>query len=269
MPDVELERWHGEDAAAWRELWRLPALRLFSTVGSTNDIAAEVAVAGAPEGAVVLADEQTRGRGRRGRGWTSAPGASLSMSMVLRPRTSEAAALLTLRLGLAAARALEIAAPLQVGLKWPNDLELDGRKVGGILCEAASAPGRLDYVVAGIGLNLRPPGDGWPTDIADRATSLEENAASTVNAPAVVAELVRQWLDVATHTATTLSQEELAAFQARDTLRGREVALDDRAAGVACGITAHGALRVHQDGRVIDVTAATVRALDPLTGRPT
>ncbi len=275
---VAAHSWQGETVAGWRARWGVPELRVFTTVGSTNDVAAERAAAGAPEGTLILADAQTRGRGRRGRSWNAPPGSSLSMSMVFRPPSLESTRLLTLRLGLAAARALEEAAgaegvPLHPGLKWPNDLELGGRKVAGILCEASAAHDRIVFVVAGIGLNLRAPPDGWPPEIAHRATSIQEAAAGSPGetptiptAPALVGRLVRHWLSVAARPADELSDDELAQFHHRDAFRDREVSVADGPPATARGITPTGALRVERDGRIAEVTAGTVRALDPTPG---
>ncbi len=270
MDAAEVQRWHGEAVSTWTVRWGVPDLRIFRTIGSTNDVAAELAGAGAAEGTLVLADAQTRGRGRRGRSWSAPPGASLSLSMVLRPPSPESTQLLTLRLGIAAATALEELTGLPVGIKWPNDLELRGRKVAGILCEATAVRDRVVFVVAGIGLNLRPPDDGWPADIAARTTSIAEAMgsadASPVAAPVLVDRLVGHWLGAAARPAATLSPDELAAFDARDTLRGEAIAVDGRAAGVARGLAPTGALRVLSDGAIAEVTTGTVRVLDPTPG---
>lgn len=231
-----------------------------------------MAEAGAPEGTVVLADEQTGGRGRRGRRWIAPAGASLSMSMVIRPPTAAASRILTLRLGIGAARAIERLLPIRVELKWPNDLGAHGRKLGGILCEAALVEDRVDFVIAGIGLNLRRPAHDWPPEVAERAISLEEAAASgepaagTIDAPGLVGPLIEEWLSVAGHPAERLSADERGRFHERDTLRGREVTVDGRAAAVADGITDGGALVLRRDDRRWEVGAGTVRTTESLQG---
>lgn len=263
MDAVEVDRWQGAATAVWQQRLGVPDLHIFRRVGSTNDVALDLAGAGTPEGTLVLADEQTKGRGRRGRAWSAPHGASLSMSMVLRPDDPDSSRLLTLRLGLAAARGLERTLPVRVQLKWPNDLEVDGKKIGGILCEGVSVEHRLRYVVAGIGLNLRRPDDGWPPDLADRATSLHETAGTPVQTPELVSAIVTEWMTVVAHPAGTLTDEERTEFDARDALRGHEVAVESRPAGVAQGISAGGSLRVRQDGTVTEVTAGTVRIMNP------
>ena len=85
MTDREVSAWHGATVEVWRGRWGVPRLHVFETVGSTNDVARELASAGAPQGTTVLADQQTRGRGRRGRAWHSDTGQSLLLSMIARP----------------------------------------------------------------------------------------------------------------------------------------------------------------------------------------
>lgn len=126
--------------------------------GSTNATALEMAEAGAPEWTLVGAGHQTAGRGRLGRTWTDIPGAALMFSFVLRPDLSpEDVGLIPLLAGATMAAAIRAVAGIEVRCKWPNDLLLDGGKVGGILVESSVAGGRVRYAVVGIGLNLEPP----------------------------------------------------------------------------------------------------------------
>ena len=145
------------DALARVHLGRLGTPMLFfSTIGSTNDVASALAAGGDREGAVVIADAQTAGRGRRGRIWFSPPGAGLYVSVVLTPaRASGAAeratALLTLAAGVALAEAVERVTGLAPAIKWPNDLLIGRRKLAGILAEGVGAPPRLsDSPPAGV-----------------------------------------------------------------------------------------------------------------------
>ena len=146
-------------------------LRAYRSVASTQTVARAWADAGAPEGAVVVADHQTEGRGRRGRRWTAPPGAALLFSTVLRPgipvsRWGE----IPLAAGCAVAEALESAADVPVALKWPNDVLVEGRKVAGILAEGVA--GTPSLVVVGIGVNVSQRDGDWPPDLARRARSL-------------------------------------------------------------------------------------------------
>ncbi len=129
----------------------------FNSCGSTNDIAKELATAGAPDGTMVIADEQSAGKGRRGRSWVSPPG-GIYMSVVTRPTMAlKAVGLVTIAAAVAAVTALRRnhgGGKEAITIKWPNDILLGERKLGGILCEMAAQPDQVDWIVIGIGLNL-------------------------------------------------------------------------------------------------------------------
>jgi BirA family biotin operon repressor/biotin-[acetyl-CoA-carboxylase] ligase len=160
----------------------------FETVESTNDIAASL-VAGDPggsqsiEGVVVVADAQTAGRGRRGHSWFSPAGAGLYVSVILTPGLAadpaRATALLTIAAGVALADAIAASTGLPVDLKWPNDLYVSRRKLGGILAEASATGTSIDAVVLGYGINIGPA--AFPPELADRATSLESELGRSVD----------------------------------------------------------------------------------------
>jgi len=127
-------------------------------VASAMDVAHRQAEEGAPAGSLVLADEQTAGRGRAGRAWHSPPGAGIWLAMVLRPQQPPPGGVLAIRVGLAVHAALAAALPsLKADLKWPNDIVVTGRKLGGILCEARWTGDQFGWIVAGIGLNVFGP----------------------------------------------------------------------------------------------------------------
>lgn len=165
------------------------------SLASTNDSLKERARRGAPEWTTLLADRQTGGRGRSGRGWASPPG-GLYVSVLLRP-AFEAAGLLPLAAGVGVA---EAAAEQGVvaELKWPNDVLARGRKLGGILTEASSAPDGVEWAVVGVGVNVRASPDALPPELRHSATSIvaEGGASATVEdvAVAVLARL-RVWYD--------------------------------------------------------------------------
>jgi BirA family transcriptional regulator, biotin operon repressor / biotin---[acetyl-CoA-carboxylase] ligase len=153
----------------------------FPTIGSTNDAAALLA-----EGAVVVADQQTAGRGRRGHAWFSPPASGLYVSVVLAPRLAtvdplRATQLVTLGAGVAIAEALETAAGLQADLKWPNDLYVGGRKLAGILAESSG-----DTVILGYGINVAP--SAFPPELRDRVTSIESELGRGVDRHQLFAE---------------------------------------------------------------------------------
>lgn len=155
---------------------RALTLDVLQTVDSTNAHARAKASAGAPEGYVVFGDEQTSGRGRRGRSFYSPPGSGLYMSLILRPRScpSEQAVKLTTIAAVAACRAIEEVSDKTAQIKWVNDIYVNGRKVCGILTEAAFGleDGCLEYAVLGAGFNLYPPAKGFPPELQEIAGTI-------------------------------------------------------------------------------------------------
>lgn len=142
-------------------------------IDSTNLLASELARKGAPEGTAVVAEAQTAGRGRLGRSWVSPAGRNLYLSLVLRPALPPAAVpQITLMAAVSVARAIEEAGGSPAGIKWPNDLQLDGRKVAGILTELDAESERVHFVVLGIGVNLNMARGDFPRELRETATSL-------------------------------------------------------------------------------------------------
>jgi len=269
----------------------------FSTIGSTNDVASTIAASGEREGAVVIADEQTAGRGRRGRAWFSPPGSGLYVSVVLTPvrarvDRTRATMLLPLAAGVALAEAVDAMTALPVVLKWPNDLLVARRKLGGILAEAVSidahgrpvldtrehsarglseresaseasgggAPRELMNVVLGYGINVG--GTAYPPELGDRATSLESELGRPV-------DRVQLWVE--TLAAMSRRYEDLLAgrFDAiLDAWRSRAPASrgarvtwntpEGPRAGVTEGIDEDGALLVRAGGRVERIVAGEI-----------
>src|SRR5208337_1599069 len=141
----------------------------------TNHVAMELGYAGEPEGAVVLAEEQTAGRGRAGRSWHSERGTGIYITLLLRPKLSPVQApLLTMLAGLSARAAIQAQTGLSAELKWPNDLLLGGAKLGGILTEMHAEPTAVRFVVIGLGININQ--EKFPAEIASLATSLRKES---------------------------------------------------------------------------------------------
>jgi BirA family biotin operon repressor/biotin-[acetyl-CoA-carboxylase] ligase len=157
----------------------------YAEVTSTNDVAHAHAEVGAPEGSTIIADGQTAGRGRLGRTWISPRGAGLYVSIVLRPNPASAA-LLTLGAGVAIADGIRDATGLAPALKWPNDVWVGRRKLGGILAETGSSARGLEHVVLGFGINVSKA--AYPPEVAPRATSLEEELGRRVDRGVLLAE---------------------------------------------------------------------------------
>jgi BirA family biotin operon repressor/biotin-[acetyl-CoA-carboxylase] ligase len=149
-------------------------IRYFNAIDSTNNYAKKIAYEGCDEGTVVVADCQTAGRGRLGRAWDSAGGKGIWMSVVLKPSIApENVQIITLAASVAVARAIAGTCGIRTGIKWPNDIVLDGKKVCGILTEMNSEMERVNFLVLGIGINVNHEEGDFPDEIKDRATSLK------------------------------------------------------------------------------------------------
>jgi BirA family biotin operon repressor/biotin-[acetyl-CoA-carboxylase] ligase len=213
-----------------------PRFHRFERVDSTMDVLHQLASDGAAAGTAVLAGEQFGGRGSRGRGWHSPPG-GLWLSVLFRPAQPGAVEVMSLKVGLALAEALDPLLPRPLQLKWPNDLMLGDRKVGGILCEAHWQGQKLGWVTVGVGMNVR---NAIPEELRATATALaDEQPLIAIDdvVPPVVAAL--RSLDLG---ANRLTSDELARFSGRDWLRGRDIRAP--ASGRAKGLREDGALLV-------------------------
>ena len=264
LPD-EQPAWEGRAAADWQRQWALPQLHFLNVTGSTNDDARALAEQGAPSGTTVIAEFQTAGRGRRGRAWQGTAGLSLHFSMLVRaPRGGfSCLSAAPVRVGLLCLRALQELNVAAVRLKWPNDLQLDGRKLGGILCE--SVLGAAPFLVIGIGINVGQTEQDFPDELRSHATSLALKAGQVIPRSEVAGALARQLLREAGRMAAPLDQDELARLLAHDALRGHAIAIDDEPLGTALGINEEGALLVHTGYGVQLVRSGTVRVLDAVS----
>ena len=248
---VRADAYDGVTAAWLAEQLHLPRVLVFARVGSTLDVAHAAAAEGAPSGLLVLADEQTAGRGRMGRVWESARGRGIWLTIVERPASIEAISVLSIRIGLAAASVLDPFADSSVQLKWPNDLYVRDRKLAGILIEARWHAERLDWIVVGFGLNVRQP-----------VHSLAAGLGSTVSRIHVLESLVPA-LRAAAAVAGPLTTAERSAFADRDLAHGRRCVTPTP--GVVRGIDAFGALLVDSPEGQRAIHSGSL-ALEPLPG---
>jgi BirA family biotin operon repressor/biotin-[acetyl-CoA-carboxylase] ligase len=164
----------------------------FFKTDSTNRVALELGHAGEPEGAVVLAEEQTAGKGRAGRAWQSERATGIYLSLLLRPRLAPVQApLLTMMAGLSARTAIEAQTGLTPDLKWPNDLLLSGKKVGGILTEMHAEPSQVRFVIVGIGLNVNQ--EKFPGELGTTASSLRIETGRQISRLELLVRLLREF----------------------------------------------------------------------------
>ena len=157
-------------------------LYYFPEIGSTNDEAFRLGMAGATEGTVVIADSQTKGRGRMQRIWHSPVGSNIYTSLILRPHLTPAAApQISLVAGVAVAELLDQYCPGQIELKWPNDLLVNGKKICGILAQMKTVAEDVDFVVVGLGINVNIRDNQFPAEIREIATSLSSETGREVS----------------------------------------------------------------------------------------
>jgi BirA family biotin operon repressor/biotin-[acetyl-CoA-carboxylase] ligase len=243
-------------------------LRQFASVESTNTLLLEAAAAGAAEGTVYVADEQTAGRGRGGHGWHSAAGDGLYVSALVRPhlRLSQAL-LLSLATGVAAAQAIHEVARVEVDLRWPNDLMVGQKKLGGILVESSVEPGDdplLRSAVVGIGINVHHA--KFPAELAELATSLAlESDIPLMRGPLLLALLRALDMELTLLENGSEGGALMQRFTQRSSwVRGKRVSVPEQGGytGTTAGLDRRGYLQVDvDDGTRRTVMSGGVREL--------
>ena len=239
-------------------------MHFFRSIGSTNAEAVRLAAAGAPEGTLVIAGEQTAGRGRAGRRWFTPPGSGLAVSFVLRPALpGNCIGHLALLGGVATAQAIESLCNLHPQLKWPNDVCVDGKKMAGVLGESSHGAAGPEWAVLGIGVNVHA---GPPASLQMRqpASFLAEQCEDAPDRVELLLQLVRA---LAEHYPELGQAPLLSAWERRMLWRGKRVrALNPEGTsieGIALGLDPDGALRLQpDDGRVLSIAAGDVSLSD-------
>jgi BirA family transcriptional regulator, biotin operon repressor / biotin---[acetyl-CoA-carboxylase] ligase len=242
--------------------WAGRPLHFFPVIGSTNGEAHRMALAGAPHGALLIADRQTAGRGRMARRWLAPAGSSLLLSLILRPSLPPVRVqLATMACGLAAADTLEVVADVSAGLKWPNDVLIGDRKVAGILTEMSTIGDEIEFLVVGIGINVNldpaalAPADDTPEErealaqdpslraVAKHATSLYAETGRRVSRLKVLWRFLERfefW-----YAQISDGNALHRAWSQRMCLRGRRVQVDapgETLVGQVVGVDTDGAL---------------------------
>ncbi len=254
-------RWEGLGLEELEARWDRPQIHLYSSVDSTNTQAKRLAdEEDAPAGTIVLADEQTGGRGRTGRRWYSPKGAGLYLSVILRPERLPSPLLVPLLAGLGLARAVEgLLEDVRVGLKWPNDLIVEDRKAGGVLSEVSWGTTQPTSVVVGVGINVHGAAEDFPRELRDVAISLDEAAGREVSRLELADRVLDEVEDRCAQPPERLDREGLRAFDEYDWLRDRRCAIqrseedeEEPLAGVAVGIAPDGALLFRPDSGALE-----------------
>jgi len=223
----------------------LPRVVALDETTSTLDVAHTLGGEGAAAGTLILADTQTAGRGRLGRAWTSERGAGIWLTLIERPSDPAAIEVLSLRIGIALAVALDGFVDNAVSLKWPNDVYVAGRKLAGILVEARWRESTLEWVAVGIGINIRPPASEARAAGVRRGTSRLS-----------ILDAIIPGVRFAAAQPGHLSHDELEAFACRDYARGRRCV--QPAEGVVQGIDARGALHIDLGSEVVAVRSGSL-----------
>jgi len=239
-------------------------LTLLDVTDSTQNELRRLAEQGAAEGTLVIAEQQTNGRGRMGRNWVSPAGKGIWMSLLLRPPVPlPLTPQLTLLAAVALSRAISQQLPaLEIDIKWPNDLLIEGKKISGILLESAAEDERLNYVVVGLGISVNLEADDYPEELLDRAVSLKMAAGRSVDRSELIAavleqfeQLYRLYLEQGFAPIRTL-------WEARSVTLGKETVLftpQGTVTGVPRGLDDMGGLRVElADGSWRTVYSAEV-----------
>ncbi len=249
MPTLDLDQIEKQLSTSFIGRSKQPN-ELWPTLPSTNQRALDLAQQGAVEGVIVLAREQTAGRGRHGRVWQSPPDAGIYMSVLL-AKPKHSLPLLTMACGVAVADAIEAVAGLTVGLKWVNDLIFNKRKLGGILAETSGVS--PDYVVLGIGINTNLDPANLPLELRDKIESLEQITKVAIDQNLLVCQIALH-LENAYHLLTDGDQSLIL-----QSWRSRSVTLGENV------IAQVGTRRI--EGRAIDITESGALLVKTTTGR--
>ncbi len=233
----------------------------FDTVDSTNTLCARLARSGAPEGTLVTAESQTKGRGRGGRSWYSPPGTSLYLSLLLRPdRGTAEAQRLTMVASVALAEVLRETCQVNALIKWPNDLFINGRKVAGILVEAESKGGSMDWMVLGIGLNVNT--ETFPQELTHRATSLSRETGTTWCRTTLLIHLLLKMESLYLNWLKGETEELFSKWRGMSYTLGRRVKTEQGFTGYAEEVTPQGGLIIRGErGDRLVVNAGDVEVI--------
>jgi len=231
---------------------------------STNDLTKELAISGEEEGTVIISEEQTRGRGTKGRSWYSPRKKGLYLSLLLYPSQPQIS-LLPLMAGLAANDAIFESAGIRVGLKWPNDLIWEKKKLGGILCESGFLGNKASYVIVGIGINLDQRREDFPEEIRSLATSLKLITKRDIDRKEFLQELCKalnRWYRLFQERR---NEEIVRSFQDYSILPlGERVELlteTEEVLGTYAGIDSKGGLILEREGKRMTFFSGEVRSI--------
>ncbi len=249
----------------------IPEIRFYETIGSTNDEGLAWAEAGAADGSLVAAEQQTKGRGRLGRSWVTHPGAALAFTLILRPAQAEMEhiGLLSPLAGLAVCLALQ-GMGLPAEIKWPNDVLLARQKTCGVLAESSWEGQSLRAVVVGVGINIAPSSIPPADQLQFPATCVEDQLGVPVQREKLLQEILAEFF---TWRGKMGTADFFRAWEERLAFKGESVYLNNSGneviTGILTGVDAQGNLRIHLTGggvKLVSVGDVHLRPIDYLEG---
>ncbi|MDP8214066.1 MAG: biotin--[acetyl-CoA-carboxylase] ligase [Candidatus Euphemobacter frigidus] len=242
-------------------------LHFFRTIDSTNDFAKKIAGRGGPEGTLVVSEEQTAGRGRMGRSWISPPGTGIWMSLLLRPPfLPSQAPLITSLAAVAVAGSIRRVTGLPAGIKWPNDIIINDKKVGGILIELSAGERFVKYLIVGIGINVNT--EDFPEEIREHATSLRISSGRKISRMEILISVLRELERL--YSAALLSfdfKPILETYRSWSATIGRRITATRSGrefSALALDITPNGGLLIEKDtGGIEEIISGEVQLIRP------
>ncbi len=253
-----LEAWEGRPVRDWAESWGIPLLEVHRSLDSTNDRIRRLADSGCEDFTTVVAEVQTEGRGRGGTGWWS-PNGGLWASVLVGVESGARAELLPLVAGLALARAVATSCrgEVEARIKWPNDLQVEERKLAGILCERSGAGG----IAVGVGVNVDLGGVKPPARLAGVLTTLAEWCAEPPTRRTLLGSFLSS-LRTELPLSDRLSRRQLEELERLDALKGRSVECSGGVRGVAERIQSDGSLYLRVDGGYASIRSGSIRLIE-------
>mgnify|MGYP003388225528 CR=1 FL=1 len=246
--------WEGRSVADWQSDWKVPLLEIHETLTSTNSRARDLLREGGSSLTTVIAQTQTEGRGRDGNYWYSPKDMGLWMSFILRHSIHDSPNLVSTLAGIAVIDAIDsVSDTLKPGIKWPNDIEINGKKVGGILCETC---GR-ESVVVGIGLNVRQEQGDFPDVLTGRATSIGMTSGQVVSLGELAGSILSHCRGLLEPLPVVLPVELIEKLEKRSTLIGMKVSLASGQEGSVLGFSPLGAMLVMVEGRLRHINSTS------------
>ena len=236
----------------------------FYEIDSTNNYAKKLANEGCPDGTIVIAERQSLGRGRLGREWCSYNSDGIWFSCILRPNIEpESMQVITLAASVAVVEAIEDTLGIVCGIKWPNDIILSGKKLGGILTELSAEPGHVNHIVLGIGINVNQPKDSFTGELEQKAISLRMETGGRVSRALVFNNILRHLDNTYNQLLNGQNEVILDDWRKYSVTLGSHIKLSFRGeeyTGIANNIANDGRLIVKcSDGHVREVTAGEIQ----------